>query len=329
MKGKQNKERTKILNARRPKEDEYVIKSNALAKILRVVFWGMLLFIFARGVITSLQPTDEEGLRRTMANFKEEFATYKGENEEVMAFAQNFVREYLTYSTKGAEEYKSRLQPYISSRINNLQDITDYSGSATVNYVQAYRKEQYAPNQYDVYVIADVSYSMLQTEDDITTTITTIKPTYLKVPVFAGSGAYIIEDLPIFVSDSLLKGNYSPKSISLSRASDAEVADIKTALLNFLTAYYGAEQSVIDYYLHQDAEKSTFWGLDGRYSFDRLDSLNVYTLSNNEYLCVAGIFIRDGINNARLYQEYNLHLQAEGTRYYIKDLNTKTINLKF
>jgi len=329
MKSKKNGEQPKILNARRPKDEDYIIKRNGYMKILRALFYIILLFFFARGVIVSLQPTDEEGLIRTMENFKQEFASFKGENEEIMAFAQNFAREYLTYTVRGAEEHKSRMQPYISNRINNIPHLTDFSGSTTVNYIQAYRKELYAPNQYDVYIKAEVSYSTITVEEGLTITTTTIKPTYLKVPVFAGNGAYIIEDLPVFVADSLLKGNYNPKNISLSRAGDAVVSEIRVALLNFLTAYYEAEQSVIDYYLYRNADKSTFWGLDGRYSFDRLDSLNVFNLSNNEYLCVVGIFIKDSINDVRLYQGFNLIIRAEGSRYYIKDMNTKTINLSF
>jgi hypothetical protein len=326
-KKKPKKEPLNIIDARRPKENDYVIKRNGYLKILRVLFWGILIVFFLRGVVVSLQPTDEQQVKETIDNFKREFAAFKGENEEIMAFAQNFAREYLTYSANGGDEHKSRLQPYISNRINSLSDITDFSGSATANYVQAYRKELYAPDQYDVYVLADVSYMTTQTDGGITTTVTTVTPTYLKIPVYAGNGGYIVEDLPVFVADSLLMGNYSPRSVSLARASDAEVAAIKTALLNFLTAYYEADQSVIDYYLSPAADKSTFWGLNGRYRFDRLDALSCYALDSNEYLCLVGFFIKDGINDVGLYQEFNLLIRSEGTRYYIKDMDTKTINL--
>ena len=318
-------------HVRRPKEEDYVIKRNGYLKILTFLLWGALLFIFIRGVIVSLQPTDEQQVKRTIENFRQEFATFKGENEEIMAFAQNFARQYLTYTAREAEEYKSRLQPYISSKVNSISEITDFSGSATAIYVQAYRKEMYAPNQYDVYVLADVSYTTsAENEDGTITNTTTINPTYIKIPIYARNGAYIVEDLPVFVSDSLLMANYRPSGITgIDRASDAVTNDIKTALLNFLTAYYEAEQSVIDYYLSSSADKSTFWGLDGRYRFDRLDTLNCYSISSSEYLCLVGFYVTDSINGVRLYQEYNLLIRSEGTRYYIKDMNTKTINLDY
>lgn len=331
MQKSNKKDPPKLLNARKSKENDYVVKRNNYLMILRILIWGILLFFFVRGVAISLQPTDEQQITRTITNFKQEFATFKGENEEIMAFAQNFAREYLTYTAKGDKDYKNRLQPYISRTINNLPNINNFSDSAAATYVQAYRKEQYGPNQYDVYVLADVSYKSAASDEYGSTVVTTTTmPTHLKIPIYAGNGAYIVEDLPIFVSDSMLLGDYQTSSaIAGTRASEAEVADIKTALLNFFSAYYEADQSVIDYYLSPAADKSTFWGLNGRYRFDRIENLTCYSPNSGEYLCLVGLYIRDSMNDAVLYQEYNLSIRSEGTRYYIQDMNTKTINLNY
>ena len=42
------------------------------------------------------------------------------------------------------------------------------------------------------------------------------------------------------------------------------------AVTSFLKAYYEQDETVIDYYLSQDADRSKFIGLDGRYTFDRM-----------------------------------------------------------
>lgn len=331
MKKIQKKEKEKLLDVRKPKETDYVLKRNNGMKILRIFLWGILLFFFVKGVLISVQPTDEQQVTKTIDNFKQEFKTFKGENEELMAFAQNFVREYLTYTEKDEEGYKKRLQPYVSSKVSGLTGITDFSSNAEATYVQAYRKEQYADNQYDVYVLADVCYTTTTTtEEGVTTTNKTTAETYVKVPVFVRNGAYIVEDLPLFVSDSLLLGDYKAYNFSGDKASEAEVAAIKTSLLNFFTAYYEADQSVIDYYLSPLANKDTFWGLNGRYQFENIASLSCYALEGmNGYIGIVGLTIKDSYNGANLYQEYNLLIRSEGNQYYIQDMNTKTINLNY
>lgn len=335
MKKQQKKNREKILDVRKPKEKDYVLKRNSYLKVLRAFLWAFIVFFFVKGILVTAQPTDEEQINQTIKSFKQEFASFKGENEEIMSFAQNFAREYLTYTVKDEEGYRLRLQPYVSDRFLRTADITDFSSSAEATYVQAYRKEQYDQNQYDVYVMADITYTYTDSysDEDGTVTTTTHKKTdktYLKIPVYAKNNAYIIEDLPVYVSDSLLLGDYDTIAVSGSKASDAVTADIKTTLLNFFSAYYEADQSVIDYYLSSTADKSTFWGLYGRYCFDSITSLNCYTVEGiNGYICLVNLKIKDSGNNATLSQQYNLLIRSEGTRYYIQDMNTKTMNLNY
>lgn len=325
---KQQKE-SKLLDVRKQKTDIYTLKGNTILMIMRFLFWGMLIFIFIKGVVQILQPSDEQQINATIQNFRNEFASFKGENEEIMAFAQNFAREYLTYTEKD-ESYQNRLQPYVCDKLYNMAGLVDFSNaSAEATYVQAYRKEQYADNQYDVYVQAAVSYTSasLDQNGNTITTITT-ENSFLKIPVYVSNGAYIVEDTPVFVSDSLLLGNYSSKSYHAEEVTESESVDIKIALNNFFKAYYESDQSVIDYYLGSTAEKSTFWGLSGRYSFVSIDSLKCYKAENNRnYTCLVGLRIRDPHNGAVFYQEYNLTISYDGSRYYINDLNTKTTNL--
>lgn len=335
MKKNSKKSKDKILDVRKPKEKNYVLQRNGYLKVLRAFLWTFIVFFFVKGILVTAQPTDEEQIDQTIKNFKQEFASFKGENEEIMSFAQNFAREYLTYSVKDEAGYKSRLQPYVSDRVLKMTDITDFSASAEATYVQAYRKEQYSENQYDVYVLADVTYTYTDSFSDENGTVTTVRhtktdKTYLKIPVYAANSAYIIEDLPVFVSDSLLYADYDTSALSGSKASDAVTADIRTTLLNFFSAYYEADQSVIDYYISSTADKSTFWGLFGRYQFDSITSLNCYEVEGvNGYVCLVNIKIKDSGNNATLSQQYNLLIRSEGTRYYIQDMNTKTMNLNY
>lgn len=335
MKRQKKKNNEKILDVRKPKEKNYVVQRNGYLKVLRAFIWSFVIFFFVKGILLTAQPTDEEQIEQTIKNFKQEFATFKGENEEIMSFAQNFAKEYLTYSVKDEEGYRNRLQPYVSDRLLKMTDITDFSADAEATYVQAYRKEQYSANQYDVYVLADITYTYTEYNTNEYGNVTSLKhvktdKSYLKIPVYAANGAYVVEDIPVFVADSLLYADYNAASFSGIKTSDAVTADIKTTLLNFFSAYYESDQSVIDYYISSTANKNTFWGLYGRYKFDSITSLNCYSVEGtNGYICLVNIKIKDSGNNATLSQQYNLWIRSEGTRYYIQDMNTKTINLNY
>lgn len=143
---------------KKARSEEYIMKKNSGLKAARIVFWGMLIFFFVRGVLLIFRPDDSEQVRQTIENFRQEFGSYKDANEEVLGFAENFAKEYLTYEVKGESDYKKRLEPYVSSQILSLGDIVDMKENARVTYARAYRKEEYAPNRFDVYVLAEVEY---------------------------------------------------------------------------------------------------------------------------------------------------------------------------
>ena len=75
--------------------------------------------------------------------------------------AQDFVKEYLTYTKSGEEEFKKRISPYVSKRVLNISGIYGFRSNAKATYVDAYRKEKYAENIYDVFLAAEVQYDLM------------------------------------------------------------------------------------------------------------------------------------------------------------------------
>ena len=59
-----------------------------------------------------------------------------------MDFAQDFAKEYLTYEKGGEQDFRTRINPYISQRLNNAPGIYAFRNNAKAAYVNAYRKEQ-------------------------------------------------------------------------------------------------------------------------------------------------------------------------------------------
>ena len=92
------------------------------------------------------------------------------------------------------------------------------------------------------------------------------------MPVSRSEQGYCIEDLPLFVEDTMKDTGYQAVEYY---GTEIENPKVKQALKNFLTAWYEQEQSVINYFLTEDADKSKFYGLLGRYEFIDLSLIHI------------------------------------------------------
>lgn len=314
---KSRKEQTGETLQKPKKEKNYVLKKTQGMVIGRMILWGILGFIFVRGVIACLQPSDAKQVQQTIDHFKQEFAEFKGDNEEMMAFAQNFAKEYLTYYEQDKEGYKARIRPYVSDRLYGIADsLASFQKNAKATYVAAYRKEQYSQNQYDVYVQAEVNYGNV------------IDTTTLRIPIYTRGGAYVVEGIPMVVKDSLLMADFRQSEYAGTPVTDAESVSIEVSINNFLKAYYEENADILEYYLSKNAERSHFTGLYGRYIFRQLTSVKCYREPGQEDIIVlANLTIEDADNGNLMPQEFNMTVVNENGRYYVKDINTKVKNL--
>ncbi|MGN1204243.1 MAG: conjugal transfer protein [Lachnospiraceae bacterium] len=315
--------------AAKPKTEEYIMKKNTGMKVLRTIFWIMLIFIFIRGVASIFKTDTQKQAEQLIQNFKDQYNDFTSENAEIMAFAQNFTKEYLTYETREEEEYKSRLKPYVTSGLLT-GSLVDCTADAEAGYVQAYRIEDYTEDQKDVYVFAEVYYtSRSLNEDGQTYTTSETKNTVtLRVPVYVKGGSYIIEDLPLMVDDeSIYIPEYKTEPYYGNAVSDEKAAAIKTSVENFLKAYFEQDESVINYYLGSDSDKEKFSGLNGRFSFVNIEKIDSYLDSHNNIVCIVEFKIKDTENNVKMLQKINLSMTESGGKFYIQDINLRTGNL--
>lgn len=78
----------------------------------------------------------------------------------------------------------------------------------------------------------------------------------------------------------------------------------------------------------EDADKSKFYGLLGRYEFIDIDNVKIYQEEGSkDIICILKIKIKDIANESVILQEFNVTVIENGDRIYIKDLNTKIVNL--
>lgn len=310
------------------REKDATLRKNTGMKILRVIFWVLLVFIFIRGIESIFKPNTQEKAEQMITDFKEHYTQFTNQNAEIMAFAQNFVKEYLTYEQKGENDYKNRLKPYVSTSILNCPGINDFSATAKVTYVEAYRMEMYSANQADVYVLAEVEYSNRFLEDDgqtYTTKVTTGQM-ILSVPVYYQNGEYVIENLPLMVTDDTLS-DYMAETYYGTTVSEEKAEKIETSIDNFLKAYFEQDESVINYYLSTAADKNAFTGLHGRFAYLGIDNIQCYQDSGEDIICLVEFKIQDTENGVKMLQKINLSVQESGGKFYIKSMGTRTGNL--
>ena len=108
---------------KQPRDTTYVLKKNFTMKIFRWVFWFMLVCVFARGAYQIIKPQAADELRQMIKDFEQTQQSQGDAAEEVMDFAQDFAKEYLTYEKGGEQDFRTRINPYISQRLNNAPGI--------------------------------------------------------------------------------------------------------------------------------------------------------------------------------------------------------------
>lgn len=319
---KQSKKPSKRKPVKRQSEKEYVIKKTAHMKIARYVLWFMLGFIFLRGVISCLHADKTAEINGLIQDFKSEFYSTKDTSNEILSFAQNFTYEYLTYDVDGKESFISRISPYASKKIVGLENIYDFKSKCEVLYAAAYRTEEISEYQVDVFVRATVKYTIYDVQEDNSTEIVNrLKEVIVCVPVNVGSRGYAVEDLPVFVNDMMLD---EANCTNEQPGSEIDSEPYEETVKNFLKAYCGADQSVLDYFISTDADVSKFYCLNGSYELVKVNSINTFQCEDNSVICAVTYQIKDVINSAVLTQKVSLKIISSGKRLYVKDIMTKS-----
>lgn len=309
------------------KSQTYILKKNMFMKIMRIILWIILIFVFIRGVISIVRPDSYKTAINTIKEFKNNFKQIKNSEEELFAFSQNFVYEYTTYEVNKEVDYINRVKQYAIEHLFSRE--LKLLKNAKCLYARTYRLEEYAENRYNMYVLAKVEYTEKKTAENNTTfiDIKTIQDRTFKVPVFKDKNGYVIDNLPIFVNDTIKLDKHSPKQYSGKELLKSEAEGIKKSLGNFFKSYYEEEQSIIDYYLSANADKNKFQGLNKQVLYKEITNLKVYQLDERKYLALVSLLVID--NETLLQQDFNIILVSKDSRYYIEDIDTRITNLKY
>jgi len=305
-----------IKGARKP----FKIKTVIFQKIGRVILWTLIIFLFLRGVGTLFVNSETGEAQRLINQFIEDKGYKERVELEATAFAEGFAMEYFTYERGG--DYEERLLKYLPSSIS-----IGNPGYGKIKALSArgYGLEWYSNTQINVSVAVRVLYDIQTQENNETRTQQREEEIFIMVPVMELEGKYIVEDHPgILPAPS--KAEVSTAFFSGAGPDAATVNEVKEVLESFFKTYYSGTPGEISYYMY---ENKRIKGLEKRYSFNRLDSVRVFdTGTQEDYLVISELTISDSISGISYKQGYHIQLTKVNNRYYIKEFNVRTVNIK-
>ena len=315
------------IKQRKEKSQTYILRKNMFMKIMRIILWVILIFVFIRGLISIIRPDSYTTAINTIKEFKNDFKQIKNSEEELFAFSQNFIYEYTTYEVKKEADYIQRVKQYAIESLFNKE--IKFLKSAKCLYARAYRLEEYAENRYNMYVVAKIEYTEKKATENNATFIDvkTVQDRTFKVPVFKNKGSYLIDNLPALTNDTIKLQKHNPQQFLGKELLKSETDRVRKSLGNFFKSYYEEEQNIIDYYLSADADKNKFQGLNKQVLYKEITNLRVYELDESKYLALVSLLVID--NETLLQQDFNIILVSKDSRYYIEDIDTRITNLKY
>jgi hypothetical protein len=316
------------------KESTHKVRKKGGMIFLRVLLWGFISFIFIQGVIVSVRPDTVGEALRVVADFRRELAGVQMLDSEILAFAENFAVEYLTYTAGAESDYHARLSRYsvnlVADSVNNRMNT---GSSVSPLYVRAYRREAYSDTQSDVFVVAIVLYTrqgepIEEDDESVIPLIEEQERVMLKIPVAFNDNRYIVEDLPVFVNDSMTMYDHASTPFAGRELDRNRQGQVFAFLADFFEAYYSERQSIIDNFLAPDAVRGEFRGLDGLLTLERIeDSSRAYHgESSGTLLALVSLTAIDRNGNA-MRQNFTVTVIERDGRLYVLRLDTRINNI--
>ena len=294
-------------------------------KVLRGVIWSLIVILIIRGGVALFKGDQAETIAKQNEMFLESLSKSSGVESKLFSFAEEFTREFFTRYPTNTEDFKERILKFTTEQLAN--DMNNSSYSEIIN-ASAFSFEKYSDNQFDVSVCAKIkqyvpsegqeNVSKENMEYDIT-----LVTEYIKIPIAIDeSGQMIVEDVPAIVA-APEKADIKSTEYKGEAVSDPnETKKINDMITEFFKAYYSGEQTQLDYFLeNREAIKVE----TGRFGFEKVDSTNIYSLGNNEYLVTVNLKVK-AFNN-ELIQRFNLNLIKNNDKFLVKSLNTRVKNL--
>ncbi len=268
-------------------------KTMAPKRALRILFWTFCFFILIRGVVSFARGPQ---IIEKVTNVESNTPTI---SDSIKGFATDFATEYFTWNTTDANDRINRISKFI---INIDQDaglkFYEIKGESRVLSAEIYDSKMIDATHFDITTIVrrEVEMSTAQDSLDVGTDSnkteisvasndsravkTTIKKTYMVVPVTLTEDGPLIETYPRFI------GNQQ-KGVS-NVGEDANLISDKSLLSrgrelseSFLKTYLEGNVSQLKYY-YSDNVTPPDTLIPSEFTLDSVESISMYQVTDQE-----------------------------------------------
>lgn len=291
-------------------------RSTLRRKLMRISFW---LIIIYTAISTTIVWTIQFGFvqlpPRTL-----DAAEQKEKEENVptyseIAFAEQFVREYLFW-TQGREDSRAeRLKPFWKSN-KDVQGGLDFSKASWNSYarnVAVWDVKERADGSgiKDITVFAETVLTHVKNENEQKRV-----DRYLIVPIQKAGSSYFVVDPPTFISPPVAEKIVESEEQNRSRgeAVNSTVSkEVEEFMRSFWKVYTTGEPNEIAYFQKNNQPRA---GLTGIMKFLNLNQLTVRKI-NETYRVECNVEMEDLASGAKLSLHYPFELVKEGNRWYV------------
>jgi hypothetical protein len=278
------------------------IKSKTFGNIALLILWAGLIFILIKGTVSIAKPVEID-------TYDIENQTQKENSKKLLelratAFAENFIRDYMTY-LGDEEDYAKRLKEFISDdmvienpRIFN----TSYVNSTKIKWI----------DEEVILVDCIVKGSGKENSD----TLNTEETYYMRAAVNIIDDKFLISDYPTLISTAK-KATKDDKEPKEEIEDKNERKQIEKVVKSFLTAYYEGKNTEIEYFVDgistNESSKS--------FKFKELKDFSIYMDSENIFHAKASYYV--GKDDDKLLQNMEFRPKIKDDKFVILKYDTK------
>ncbi|KML06678.1 hypothetical protein VL05_00150 [Bacillus stratosphericus] len=258
---------------------------------------------------------------------------------EAVQFAENFARQYFTWSKEGEDAGKraERLKPFLVKGLDQQAglDLDSASYSSRFNSAEVYRVEEVSKDKATITLKVNSTVTK-KWEEEVTKTVKDGKKKkkvkekqtktdekglskYFVVPVYYKNHQYAVYELPRYEQIDQAGQIQDTNKEKLQSVGDSKTQkEINEFLSTFFSSYATDPMNKLSYVLEDKDVKN---GLNGSMNFVKVASADVFSNKGNGFRVKAKAIFEEPATKTQFTNDYDLVLEKRGSRYVVTKIN--------
>ncbi|MCY7576696.1 MULTISPECIES: conjugal transfer protein [Bacillus] len=258
---------------------------------------------------------------------------------EAVQFAENFARQYFTWSKEDEDAGKraERLKPFLVKGLDQQAglDLDSASYSARFNSAEVYRVEEVSKDKAAITLKVNSTVTK-KWEEEVTKTVKDGKKKkkvkekqtktdekglskYFVVPVYYKNHQYAVYELPRYEQIDQTGQIQDTNKEKLQSIGDSKTQkEINEFLSTFFSSYATDPMNKLSYVLEDKDVKN---GLNGSMNFVKVASADVFSNKGKGFRVKTKVIFEEPETKTQFTNDYDLLLEKRGSRYVVTKIN--------